>query len=291
MTIQKFLNSITEGDCFSLIDELPDNSIDLVVTSPPYADVKSYGKKVNEVSVLHVDRYVDWILPLFDKVNRVLKPSGSFIFNIDDKCHKKLRHPYIFDLVSRISRESHIKMYDYYIWHKKSALPSGNNKRLNHMTEFILHFVKDENSIKWNMDNVREDFTKSSLKRCSQKIGIMEYITDDNGIKTGVPSRKTLNDKGKIPTNVFRFNSNQTEKGNKHPAPFGKEIPLWFISALTDKGDVVLDPFMGSGTTAMASMELERDWIGFDLNPEYIKIAQERINMTSTKTTSISEFF
>lgn len=282
MRLKDFLNSgIIEGNCFELLDTLPESSIDLVVTSPPYADIKSYGKNVNEVSVFHVDNYVDWIMPIFNKVFRVLKPSGSFIFNIDDKCHKKQRHPYIFDMISRVSRESDIMMYDYYIWHKKAAIPSGGKKRLNHMTEFIFHFVKNKNEVKWNMDGVREEYAQTSINRC--KTDIKTYITDENGIKTGVPKTNKLNEKGKVPSNVFRFNNNQVERGNKHPAPFNREIPLWFIKALTDEGDIVLDPFMGSGTTAIASIELNRRWIGFELNPEYINIAKDRLTSLDNK--------
>jgi site-specific DNA-methyltransferase (adenine-specific) len=283
-------NTIYQGSCFDLMDMLDENSIDLIVTSPPYADIKSYGKKVNEESVFHVDHYVDWILPLFDKMFRVLKPSGSLIFNIDDKCHKKLRHFYIFDLISRISMESQMKMYDYYIWHKKACLPSSSPKRLNHMTEFIFHFVKNENLTKWNMDNVREEYAASSVNRC--KTDIKSYTTNEDGVKTGTPSKNKLNGKGKVPSNVFRFNNNQVERGNKHPAPFNKEIPIWFIKALTNDGDLILDPFMGSGTTAMASIEMNRDWIGFELNQVYIDMAAERIgNITKESNTSYVDFF
>ena len=76
-----YKNCIIEGDCFKLIKTLPDNEIDLIVTSPPYANTKSYGKIIN---VLHPDKYVEWIMPLFKEMMRVIKPSGSIIFNIDD---------------------------------------------------------------------------------------------------------------------------------------------------------------------------------------------------------------
>jgi len=267
------LNKVHEGDCFELVNQLDENSIDLIVTSPPYADTKSYGKKIN---VLHPNKYVDWILPLFVGMNKALKPSGSIIFNIDDKCFKKMRHTFVFDMIVRLVKETDCKLYDYYIWTKKSCLPNGNKNRLNHKTEWILHFVKDENKVKWNMDNVREPYAEVSLKRV--KSDVKEYTTDENGIKTGKPKKMKLNDKGKIPFNVFDFNTNQTTRGNKHPAPFNKEIPTWFIKALTDENDIVLDPFMGSGTTAEACIDMDRQWIGFELNEEYIKMTNQRVN-------------
>ena len=266
-------NSVYQGSCFELIKELPENSVDLIVTSPPYADTKSYGKKIN---VLHPDKYVEWITPLFVEMNRVIKPTGSIIFNIDDKCVKKLRHTFVFDMISHLSHHTDVKLYDYYIWTKKAFMPNGNKKRLNHVTEWIFHFVKDQNQVKWNIDEVREPYAEASINRYKSKV--TAYETDENGIKQGGKQNiRKVNDKGKIPSNFFRFNTNATTRDNKHPAPFNKEIPTWFIKALTDEGDLILDPFMGSGTTAEASVDLGRDWIGFELNKEYVDMIIERV--------------
>ena len=87
---------ILTGDCFELIKDLEDNSVDLVITSPPYADIVNYGKVV---SVKKPKDYVDWILPLFKEIQRVLKPSGSFILNINDNCKNGLRNPFIYELI------------------------------------------------------------------------------------------------------------------------------------------------------------------------------------------------
>ena len=269
------MNKIIQGSCFDLIKDLPDNSIDLIVTSPPYADIKSYGKNIN---VLHPDKYVDWILPLFNDINRTLKPSGSFILNIDDKCVKKKRHIYVFDLIVRSVKETDIQLYDYYIWAKKSFKPSGNQKRVHHITEWLLHYVKDENKVKWNIDSVRIPYKEETIKRYNRK-NPLDYTTDANGnkIKKGRRGNRTLHEGGRLPDNIFTFNTNSTTRGNKHPAPFNIEIPTWFIKSLTDEGDVVLDPFMGSGTTAEAAIKLDRQWIGFELNKLYVKQAQDRV--------------
>ena len=277
------INEIIQGDCFEMIKKLPDNYIDLLVTSPPYSDTKSYGDGVN---VLHPDNYVNWLMPLFYESQRFLKDSGSIIFNIDDKCIKKSRHTYVFELILEIKKQTSLKFYDYYFWYKKAHLPNGNKKRLNHSTEWLLHFCKDVNKIKWNMDNVREPYAKSSLNRI--KSPIKSYKVNDKGIKIGGEQKqKKLNKKGKVPNNIFRFQNNQVEKGNKHPAPYNKELPLWFIKALTDENDIILDTFMGSGTTAIASIDLKRNYIGFELNKEYIKIAEKRIK----KYTNTDLFF
>lgn len=281
-----FLNSLIEGSCFDLIKQLPDNSIDLVVTSPPYADVKSYGKKVN---VLHPDHYVDWFLPLIVEIQRILKPSGSFILNISDRCIKQKRHPYPMELAIRSDKETRIHLYDHYIWYKLGGmLPNGGNKRLNHNTEFIFHFVKNVKLVKWNMDNVREPYDDVTLKRIKKPI--KRYEVNDDGERVEKNNEKwSINDKGKIPNNLFTFRTNSSNRKWKHPAPFHTDLPDWFIEALTDEGDIVLDPFMGSGTTAISSIRKNRNWIGFELNPTYIKMASERIEEETGKM--IDDFF
>jgi len=268
------MNEIIEGNCFNLIKEIPDNSIDLVVTSPPYADVKSYGKEIN---VFHPDRYVDWFLPLQVEIYRVLKPTGSYILNNNDNLVKKLRHPYVFDLVIRTIRETNLKLYDRYFWHKvKGYFPnagSGGN-RLNNLTEYLWHFVKDEKQVKWRMDNVREPYKAKHGTKYSAK----QYDACEKGKKISVKHESgVVNPLGKIPDNVFEFPTSAEIKGNKHPAPYHPDLPDWFIRALTDEGDIVLDPFMGSGSTAIAAINNKRNWIGFELNPPYIEIARKRI--------------
>jgi site-specific DNA-methyltransferase (adenine-specific)/site-specific DNA-methyltransferase (cytosine-N4-specific) len=237
------------GDCFDLIKEVPDNSVDLVITSPPYADIINYGKNV---SVKKVDDYCDWILPLFKEVYRVLKPSGSFILNINDKCVDGYRNTFIFDLISRNSSETKLKMYDYYLWHKKAGIPNGSDKRFRNMTEWIFHFCKDKNQIKFYMDRVLEE-----------------------------PKVENGNKMVKIrPDNVFRFSTAGAARDNtiKHPAPYHKELPSYFINLLTDEGDLILDPFSGIGTTSLAAKELNRKSICFELNERYAEFSVKRLD-------------
>jgi DNA modification methylase len=93
------VNETHIGDCMDLSKELPDDYIDLVVTSPPYADTVSYGKGIN---VFSPENYPDWILPLFVESNRFLKPTGSFILNINDKLDKGEGSIYVMETVIKI---------------------------------------------------------------------------------------------------------------------------------------------------------------------------------------------
>ena len=154
--------NILEGDCFELIKSQPDNSVDLVITSPPYSDIVNYGKKV---STEKPDDYVNWILPLFKEIYRVLKPSGSFILNINDKCEGGYRSTYIYDLISRNNRETKLKLYDTYIWYKPNGIPNGAPKRFRNTTEFIFHFCKDNKQMKFYMDRVLQKPKESSNQR------------------------------------------------------------------------------------------------------------------------------
>jgi site-specific DNA-methyltransferase (adenine-specific) len=266
-------NRIYEGSCFDLINFLPDDSVDLFITSPPYADIRKYG---GDVAPLHPDTYVDWCLPLFQMMYRKLKPSGSIIWNIDDKCHKGGRHPFIFELIHKVTTHTPCFLYDYYIWKKQSSLPSCGPRRINHITEFIFHFVKNSKQTKWFMDDVRVPYADATFNRA--KSPIKRYGESDTGLRTDEPATiHKMNPLGKIPSNVMEFHTSQVTRGNKHPAPFNKEIPLWFIKALTEEDDLVVDPFMGSGTTALACIEMSRNYIGFEINNEYINYAKERI--------------
>ena len=253
--ISPYLNKITLGDCFNILKQIENSTVDLALTSPPYANLRNYGC---DIPVFHPDDYVDWILPLFDQIYRVLKPTGSFILNINDRVVKRKRHPYVYDLISRATRETSLRLYDVYFWFKKTAMPNGNQRRLNNVTEYLIHFCKDEKLVKWNMDAVREPYDENTINRCQYPVGSFNLEVD----KKGLPKDRKwkivqLNQKGKVPSNVFRFPTAAAVRGKNHPAVFHLDLPSWFIKALTDEGDLVLDPFVGSGTTCLAAKLLK----------------------------------
>lgn len=281
---------ILEGDCFDLIKDLEDNSVDLVITSPPYADIVNYGK---EVSIKKPDDYVDWLLPLFKEIHRVLKPSGSFILNINDNCNNGLRNTFIYDLISRNNKETKLKLYDTYIWHKKSGIPNGSKKRFRNMTEYIFHFVKNQKELKFYMDRVMEEPKESYTNRLKhpETIGGQGRIVD--GKRVDVVESSGFS-KGNTPTlvrpdNVFRFSTAGTSRDNtiRHPAPFHKDLPCYFINLLTDEGDTILDVFAGIGTTGLCCEN--RNFIGYELNPKYVEFGNKRLNGES-ETYTINQY-
>ena len=267
---------ILEGNCFDLIKTLEDNSVDLIITSPPYADIVNYG---NNVSIKKPKEYCDWLLPIFNEIHRVLKPSGSFILNINDNCSNGLRNPFIYELIYRSQKETKLKFYDTYIWHKLNGIPNGSSKRFRNNTEFIFHFVKNQKELKFYMDRVLQDYKTSTKNRYKYPVQKYQGITE-NGERNRITAEYQENIPQKVrPDNVFRFRTAAASKDNhiKHPAPFNKELPSYFIKFLTNEGDMVLDIFGGIGTTNLAAKELNRQHISFELNPKYVEFGNKRI--------------
>lgn len=278
------------GDCFELIKDLPDNSVDLVITSPPYADIVNYGKNI---SIKKPNEYCDWLLPLFNEIHRVLKPSGSFILNINDNCSGGYRNPFIYELIYRSQKETNLKFYDTYIWHKMNGIPNGSKKRFRNNTEFIFHFVKNQKDLKFYMDRVMKEPAESYNKRFSndeplghgqiidgQRIKTIKYLTGStNKTKEGyeLPQTKRTLPELVRPDNVFRFPTAGQARDNtiRHPAPYHKELPTYFINLLTDEGDTILDVFSGIGTTGLGCNN--RNYIGFELNEKYAEFSKKRL--------------
>ena len=266
---------ILEGDCFELIKTLPDNSVDLVITSPPYADIVNYGKNI---SIKKPNEYCDWLLPIFNEIYRVLKPSGSFILNINDNCSGGYRNPFIYELIYRSQKETKLKFYDTYIWHKMNGIPNGSPKRFRNTTEFIFHFVKNQKELKFYMDRVLIPTNQQTLNRHNRGglMNVQGVIKDGQRIKN---KRKKEVAEFTRPDNVFRFSTAGAARDNhiKHPAPYHRQLPEYFIKLLTDEGDTVVDIFAGIGTTGLPCKDLNRHFIGFELNPKYVEFGNKRI--------------
>ena len=260
------LNKIYLGDCIKLARYLPDNSIDVVITSPPYANKVSYG---NNVDIVSPENYVEWILPLFHEAKRFLKETGSFILNINDKATNGTRSIYVFELVVRIVKETGLQLFDRYVWCKKSSLPTPGDKRLNDRIEYIFHFVKNPKKFKCYTDRIRMPYKEISLRRFKNKTHGNDIINLDGTTQLSQRGRSEPHPKGTKHTTVFEFNTGSALRGNKHPAPFHPDLPEFFVIWLTNKGNIILDPFMGSGTVAKVAKEMGRNYLGFEINPSY----------------------
>lgn len=267
------INQVYYNRCEKLFLKTPNNFIDLLITSPPYADMTNYGEKIN---IMDPDFYAEWFVPIAKEIHRTLKNSGSFILNIGDKVNNLEKSIYVFDLICKIVRETDLKLFDIYYWYKKSGLPTGSNNRLFNRTEFIFHFVKNTHDFKNHPNRIRIPYAESTIKRMNYDVGIHKKINTD-GLSEMNLKKIEPNSLGKLPDNVFRFPTAGTVRGGSHPAAFHLDLPKFFIKWLTNKNDLILDPFMGSGTVAIAAIMMERNYIGFEMNKEYKKVIDNRI--------------
>jgi len=257
------------GDCKEQLKHLPENSVDLIVTSPPYADQRksTYGG-------IHTDKYVEWFLPISKQLLRVLKPTGTFILNIKEKVVDGERSTYVMELILEMRKQGWLWTEEF-IWHKKNCYPGKWPNRFRDAWERLLQFNKDR---KFNMYQEEVmipmgDWARLRLKNLSATDKVRDNSKVGSGFGKNI-SNWLERDKA-YPTNVLHL---ATECNNKnHSAAFPEELPEWFIKLFTKQNDTVLDPFMGSGTTLVVANRLRRNSIGIDIVPEYYEMVKQKL--------------
>ncbi len=238
----KYLNKIFCKSSESM-SELPDNSIHLMITSPPYNVAKEYDED------LSLEEYLQFLNRVWRETYRVLVPGGRVCINVANLGRKPYipLHSYIIQGMLEIG----YLMRGEIIWNKAaSASPStawgswlsAANPVLRDIHEYILIFCKETFSRK-----------RGDKKNTIKKEQFLEWTKS-----------------------VWTFPAVSAKKIG-HPAPFPEELPYRLIQLYSFKDDVVLDPFVGSGTTCLAALKTGRNYVGYDNNPEYVKLAEDRI--------------
>ena len=320
------VDQILCGDNLELIKQLPDCSIQLVVTSPPYFQQRDYGGGMgNETDV---DDYIGTLISLFRECVRVVREDGSIVFNIGDKYQDSnlLLVPYRFALAATAT--GLVRLVNEITWVKKNPTPRQFTRRLVSSTEPFFHFAKSDqyfynpkaflaetremqHSNKRENTNIGqryfdliEESDLSKNEKSLARIELAEVIQEVKRGKTksfrmkirgihappfgGQMGGRTLQLKNKGFT-IIRIHGNKLKrdvietpvaavKGNKHPAIYPVELVEEFLHLLTPPSSIVLDPFMGSGSTAVACKNLDRYYIGYDINPDYCQYAQQRVS-------------
>lgn len=277
----EFTNKILLGDCGEILKGLPDDSVDLIFTSPPYADQrkKTYGG-------VSPDEYVNWFLPKAEQFLRVLKPTGTFILNIKERVVDGERHTYVIELILAMRKLGWLWTEEF-IWHKKNSYPAKWPNRFRDNWERLIQFNKSK---KFNMYQEAVmvpvgDWAKDRLASLSPT----DRIRDESKVGSGF-GKNVSNWLGRdwvYPTNVIHMATECTNRN--HSAVFPVELPRWFIKLFTLPGDLVLDPFVGSGTTALAAVELARSYLGIDINPEYVEMSRKRLAETQIHLPIVQE--
>ncbi|OXU15499.1 DNA-methyltransferase [Sedimentisphaera salicampi] len=240
---EELLNTVIKADAQNM-KEIPDNSLHLMITSPPYNVSKDYDDN------LDLDEYLDLLKNVYSETYRVLVNGGRACVNIANIGRK----PYIplSDFISRIMLDIGFKMRGEVIWNKGSGAgvsmawgswKSASNPVLRDVHEYILIFSKGD------FKRPRKDKENTISKE-----NFMEWTKS-----------------------VWNMNT-ESAKRVGHPAPFPEELPRRLIELYSYKDDVILDPFMGSGTTALAAMKTDRKYVGYEIDHGYLDVCRKRID-------------
>ncbi len=272
------------ADSLEALNTLEDNSINLVMTSPPFAlqRQKEYGNKDQL-------EYVDWMLQFAKIVYKKLRNDGSFVIDIGGAYEKGTPSYslYQFRVLIRMCDEIGFKLAQPFYWHNPSALPAPiewvNKRKLRAKTSVntVWWLCKDPKACKANVSNVLAPYSSRMEKLFEHP---EEFVKEEG---TERPSGHVMgksswskNNGGAIPPNMLQISNSESNSqylrfcklvGVKgHPARFPAGLPEFFIKFLTDEGDLVVDIFSGSNTTGSVAEKLNRRWMGFDLSQEYV---------------------
>jgi DNA modification methylase len=267
MLDQYLMDGVTHGHALDVLPTLPPGSVDLFFTSPPYADARAYSR-------IHPDRYVEWFLPFAEAMLPAASPTGSFVLNINDRCRRGERHPYVYELVLAL-RSIGWKWIETYIWAKSNAVPGRFGPRTKDAFEYVYHFARSTPPY-FDLDAVRVPYRADDAE-------IARRLRDDNGRRTteagfGRDRARTYLLGGADPGNVITVPQTYNQhRGVAHTAPMPEDLAAFFIQAACPPGGVVFDPFAGAGTTAVVARRHGRQAGGCELHAEHVAEAHRRL--------------
>ncbi|MBI1756400.1 MAG: site-specific DNA-methyltransferase [Fimbriimonas ginsengisoli] len=264
------------ADSLEFMTRLPADSVDLVVTSPPYAlhFKKEYGNADQAA-------YVAWFMPFAEQIKRIIKPSGSFVLNLGGAWQpsKPIRSVYQFRLLLALCDELGYELAQEFFWFNPAKMPAPaewvnvRRIRVKDSVEYIFWLVKDPAARADNRKVLQE--YSPDMKRLIKR-GVKQTVRPSGHVING---SFASDQGGAIPSNLIQCGNNESNSeyirnsktvGTKiHPARFPAELPRFFIEFLTEPGDLVLDPFAGSNTTGRVAEGLGRRWAAVELNASY----------------------
>lgn len=251
------------------MSDTPDQMVKTIITSPPYWGLRDYNipDQIGYNSSYH--EYLIRLNKVWKECFRVLKNNGTIWININKRIKDGDMILFPYDFYINIEKIG-FKLIDIIIWHKPIAVSAYGQKNLGDRYEFILVFAKSSNY--W--------------LNPKYKLESPDYIHLNNETFPNV--WRMYRKIGNIGKEVSLMIKN---KKIKHTAIYPKELVRRIILLTTNEGDFVLDPFAGSGTTLVVANKLSRGWIGYELNPNYVKIIKYRLNAEGTRIIKLDEFF
>jgi len=242
--MSKLQNSIIQGDCIEVLNKINEPIADLIFADPPFNIGYKYDKYYDSVKSKN---YIAWTKTWMKACKKVLKPHGSFYIAIGDDYAAN---------VKLIADEIGLTMRNWIIWHYTFGQQTKNKFARSHT--HIFYFVNDKNNFTFNDHAIRVPSDRQLLY-----------------------NDKRANPKGKMPDDVWnqysRVCGTFNERQQWHPCQMPESILRRIIMASSNPQDCVLDPFNGSGTTAAAAIQLDRNYIGIDMSKQYVENTRKRL--------------
>lgn len=268
---------VIHGDCVSVMKTFEDDKIDLVVTSPPYDDLRQYKGFSFDFESTALE------------LARILKPGGVIVWVVNDQTKDGCESLTSFKQAIFFVEKAGLNLYDTMIWHKKS-IPLTHRRYEQHfeyMFVFSKGIPKTFNSIKescFYSENKKTTRLKSAtLYEPTSKAGKQAIYYEKKASRGGKGKILSVN-KEKIKGNIWHYPvggcSSKDAIAFQHPAIFPEKLVADHIISWSNEGDLVLDPFCGSGTTLKVAMQLNRNAIGIEVSQEYCQIIRQRIEQS-----------
>ena len=285
------LDYIYQGDALEVLKQMPSESVDMCITSPPYWNMRDYGDK-NQLGLEYTtSEFIDNLYNVFHEIKRVLKDEGSLWINIRDTYSKGVKRCGVKNKsLSMIPERLIIKLLDDgwilrndIIWHKPNAMPDSCKNRFTVDYEHLYFLTKKDkgyyfktqyepytSNIKSKKDNINNNNDKDKRSALIESKMVRHGA---NGTTLNSPSK--WSDKGRIKRTTWSISTKAYKEA--HFATYPTELIECPIDAGCPEGGIVLDPFMGSGTTGVVAKKQGKHYVGIELNKEYIEIADNRI--------------
>jgi len=311
--MENFLNKIINGNSLEVLKTIPDNSIDCCITSPPYWGLRDYGHDEQLGSERHFKDFVNNLCNVFDEVQRVLKPTGTCFVNLGDtyggsgsgttknadtsKYVENSKQVYVLPngtsnasqfrgttmnkSLCMIPERFAIEMIDrgwclrnQIIWHKPNQMPSSAKDRFTVDFEKVFFFVKKPTG--YYFEQQLEPYTEPLDRWAGQMVrGDYKTKTEQFAVQERDGRDMRPNPEGKNMRTVWSINTEPSTEA--HFATYPQRLVERMLKAGCPENGIVLDPFFGSGTTGVYARKVNRNFVGIELNPEYVKIAENRL--------------
>jgi len=275
------INTLYNENCLITMSKIPDNTIDLTLTSPPYDDLRTYNKHLSG-NKTEFNGYSFPFEQIARELFRITKKGGVVVWVVGDSTNKGSETGTSFRQALYF-KECGFNLYDTMIY-QKTGTPFPQKDRYNQTFEYMFVFSKGKPN---TFNPIMKKNVTAGAVRHSRK-----FRTADGEMKPGF-NGKPINEYG-VENNIWLM-KNGMNKSTKdviafeHPAIFPEELALKHIISWTKKGDLVYDCFMGSGTTAKAAIQLDRNWIGSELDYGYSDICNKRLSTVGVQTKLFDE--